>query len=92
MSHDATDEFGCPLSSLQQLRRLQGHRPNDGAPGVNHERGDNAALESAPIAGNSPSWDASIERIIADMQSGEYSRQVKRDMDAAYAAKREAGK
>jgi hypothetical protein len=34
-----------PLTSVQQLTRLNGYRPNDGAQGVNFEKGDKAEPE-----------------------------------------------
>lgn len=45
MSDDALDEFGFPLTSVQQLARTRGYRSNDGAPGVNFEKGDRGAME-----------------------------------------------
>lgn len=67
MADYGVDEFGFPLTPIQGLRRLQGFRPNDGSPGVNHEPGDNAVLPEYPPRPSMRITDAEIEAAVAEI-------------------------
>lgn len=75
-----------PPTIVHQLRLSLGYCPNDGTMGANFERGDQAEPERYPrTAQPALAHREEMRLVLADIQSGEFSRRTMRQFHEAKA-------